>query len=172
VEIVFEPLRKRHDRASFSSGEPELDDWFRRRASQDEKRNVARVFVAVDRHDEDAVVGLYSLSAFTLALDGLPSELSRKLPRYDVIPACLIGRLARAESVRGQGVGELLLADAITRILSVGRSLAVFAIVVDAQNERAKAFYRTFGFIPFPATARRLFLLTSTAAAAMTGKRR
>jgi GNAT superfamily N-acetyltransferase len=165
--LAFESLRKSHHRASFSCGDPTLDDWFRKRASQDDKRNVARVFVAVDRAHNHTVVGFYSLSAFTIVLDSLPADLGRKLPRYDSIPAALIGRLARAESVRDQGIGELLLADAIKRILSVDETLAVYAIVVDAKNDRATKFYRSFGFSPFPASPRRLFLLTSSARAAL-----
>ncbi len=163
--IVIEPLSGRHDRMAFSCGRPELDEWFRRRASQDEKRNVARVFVASD--DELGVVGFYSLSSYTLALTDLPADIAKKLPRYDAIPAALIGRLARDVRARGRGVGELLLADAVRRILGAGRSVAVFAIIVDTKDERAAAFYRAFGFTPFPSRPSRLFLLTSTAAAAL-----
>lgn len=160
-------MGKQHDRASFSCGQPDLDNWFRFRASQDEKRNITRVFVAVD--DDLGVVGFYSLSSLSLALDQLPEQLARKLPRYDAIPAALIGRLARDGRVRGQGVGELLLADAIQRVLGAGRSIAVFAIVVDAKDERAAAFYQSFGFQAFPLRADRLFLLTATAAAGLGG---
>jgi GNAT superfamily N-acetyltransferase len=172
VNLVFEPLRKTRDRASFSCGEPALDEWFHKRASQDDRRNVARVFVAVDRDRDGAIAGFYSLSAFTIALESLPPELERKLPRYDAIPASLIGRLARDRSARGQGVGELLLADAIKRILGASASLAVHAIVVDAKHGHAVGFHRSFGFIPFPDSPQRLFLLTSTARAALAGRQR
>lgn len=164
--LVIEPLASHHDRSAFSCGQPELDEWFRRRAGQDEKRNVARVFVALD--DKLGVVGFYSLSSYTLALTDLPEEVAKKLPRYDAIPAALIGRLARDERVRGKRIGELLVADAVRRILAAGRSLAVFAIVVDAKDERAVAFYRDVGFVPVPSRPARLFLLTSTARAALT----
>jgi len=164
VAVVIEPLGRQHDRTRFCCGQPDLDDWFRRRAGQDDRRNVARVFVAVD--NELGVVGFYSLSSFTLALEDLPEEIARKLPRYAAIPAALIGRLARDERIRGRGVGELLLADAIARILGAGRSLAVFAIVVDAKDDRATLFYQRYGFRAFPNRPRFLFLLTSTAAAA------
>ena len=162
--IVIEPLGRKHDRAGFSCGEFALDDWFRRRAGQDDKRNVARVFVAVD--DERGVIGFYSLSSFTLTLEDLPDEIARKLPRYEAIPAGLIGRLARDQRARGQGIGELLLADAVRRILSASLSLAVFAIIVDAKDDRAVSFYESFGFRRFPVRQNRLFLLTSTAAEA------
>lgn len=165
MAIVIEPLGGRHDRSAFSCGQPDLDEWFRRRAGQDEKRNVARVFVAVD--DGLGVVGFFSLSSYTLALTDLPEEIARKLPRYDAIPAALIGRLARDVRARGRGVGELLLADAVRRILGAGRSVAVFAIVVDAKDERAAESYRGFGFRSFPNRPFRLFMLTSVAAAAL-----
>jgi GNAT superfamily N-acetyltransferase len=162
--VGIEPLGKQHDRAAFTSGQPDIDDWFRRRAGQDERRNIARVFVAID--DERTVIGFYSLSSYTLALDDLPADLARRLPRYDAIPAARIG-LARDQRVRGRGVGELLLADAVRRILGAARSVAVFAIIVDAKDDTAVLFYRRFGFLPFPLQPRRLFLLTSTALAAL-----
>jgi GNAT superfamily N-acetyltransferase len=168
LRIVIEPLGKQHDRTRFSCGQPDLDDWFRLRASQDEKRNVARVFVAVA--PDLGVIGFYSLSSLSLALETLPQEVAHKLPRYDAIPAALIGRLARDGRVRGQGVGELLLADAIQRILGAGRSIAVFAIVVDAKDERAVDFYKAFGFRAFPLHPKRLFLLTATAEAGLKGR--
>ncbi|QUS39372.1 N-acetyltransferase [Tardiphaga alba] len=165
MRYAIAPLDKQHQRSEFNSGQPDIDAWFRQRASQDERRNIARVFVATD--DTNEVIGFYSLSSFTLALADLPAELSSKLPRYDAIPAALIGRLARDIRVRGQGIGELLLADAIHRILGAARSLAVFAIIVDAKDAPAAAFYETFGFHAFPATPHRLFLLASSAAAAL-----
>ena len=85
---LIEPLGK-HDRAAISCGVAALDDWFRFRAGQDEKRNLARVFVAID--DQLGVVGFYSLSSFTLAIPDLPAEHAKRLPRYDAIPAALMG---------------------------------------------------------------------------------
>jgi GNAT superfamily N-acetyltransferase len=164
VAIAFEPLGRRHDREVFSSGVPALDDWFRRRATEDQRRRVAQVFVAVD---EQGIAGFYSLSMFTLALENLPKELARKLPRYDAIPAALIGRLARHERVRGSGIGDLLLADAVKRILAAAESVAAYAIVADAKDEPARQFYASHGFISLPSRPSRLFLLTETAAAAL-----
>ncbi len=162
--LRFEVLAKRHDRTTFTSGVPALDEWFRARASQDQKRNVAKVFVALQR---DQIVGFYSLSTLTLSLDAIPPELARRLPRYEAIPAALIGRLARAESARGTGLGDLLLADAVKRVLAATESIAAFALVVDAKTEAGKRFYEANGFIPLPSRPRRLFLLTETAAAAL-----
>lgn len=164
MPFTIEPLGPHHDRRTFTCGQRELDGWFQERASQDEKRNLSRVFVACDA---EGVAGFYSLSSYTLALSDLPPDLARKLPRYEAIPAALVGRLARAERVRGQRVGELLIADAIRRTLSAARSVAVYAILVDAKDERASAFYQRFGFRTFPSRPNRLFLLTETAANAL-----
>jgi len=168
VTIRFESLSKKHDRSTFVCGVPALDDWFRARASQDERRNIARVFVALD---DQGIPGFYSLSMFTLSLEDLPREIEGKLPRYKALPAALIGRLARHVRARGQGVGDLLLADAVTRVLGAAQSVAAFAIVVDAKDDAAIAFYRSFGFIQFPSTPNRLFLLASTAAAGLKAAR-
>jgi GNAT superfamily N-acetyltransferase len=164
LSLIFLPLSKEHDRSGFSCGVGELDDWFRRRAGQDVRRNIARVFVALDGEEP---VGFYSLSAFTLSLDEVPEDLTKKLPRYDRIPAALIGRLARDEKRRGQGIGELLVADAVRRILGASEEIGVFAIIVDAKDNAASDFYQTFGFAPFPSNPKRLFMLTSTAKAAI-----
>lgn len=117
-------------------------------------------------------MGFYSLSMFTLSLDGLPSTLARKLPKYEAIPAAIIGRLARAESERGSGLGDLLLADAIKRVLSATEVVAAYAIVVDAKDNRGKGFYEAHGFIPLVSKPRRLFLLTQTASAALAAAER
>ena len=155
------PLGKR-DRAGFRSGEPEIDDWFHRRAGQDQRRDVARVFVALDG---DSIVGFYCLSAFSVGLSSMPEALAVKLPRYGKIPAALIGRLARDERYRGRNVGALLLADAVRRTLNAAQDMAVHAIVVEAKNEDAVSFYRSFGFTPFSLHPSRLFLTTAAAAA-------
>lgn len=165
---TIEPLGK-HDRAAFSCGVAALDEWFHQRAGQDEKRNVARVFVAID--DDRGIVGFYSLSSFTLTLTDLPPEHAKRLPRYDAIPAALIGRLARDQRVRGERVGDLLLADAVLRILGAAKSLAVFAIVVDAKDEPAAIFYRNFGFISFPNRPFRLFIPVADAMEAVSRAR-
>jgi GNAT superfamily N-acetyltransferase len=164
VKVRFQPLSGKHDRTTFGCGVSALDTWFHTQASQDVRRNIARVFVAIDEY---GIVGFYSLSMFTLALDELPPDLARKLPKYKALPAALIGRLARHVRARGQGVGELLLADALTRVLGAAESVAAYAIVVDAKDDAAIAFYRTFGFVQFPATPNRLFLLAATAAAGL-----
>lgn len=160
MPIQFGPLDDKDDRAAFSCGQPDLDDWFHRRAGQDDERNIARVFVARDEH---GIVGFYSLSVFTLAADQLPEKIARKLPRYGEIPAVLLGRFARHTRMRGLGVGELLMADVIKRVLQWNHEVAIYAIVTDAKDEKLSEFYQSFGFQPLPSRPLRLFLPLATA---------
>lgn len=164
MPIRLELLSRRHDRRAFTSGVSALDDWFRTRATQDQRRHVAQVFVAFDQL---GIVGFYSLSMFTLALESLPDRLAHKLPRYEAIPTALIGRLARHERAKGSGIGDLLVADAVKRVLAAAESVAAYAIVVDAKDERGRQLYGSHGFISLPSRPNRLFLLTETAAAAL-----
>ncbi len=166
MPVRFELLGRRHDRdrRAFVSGEPALDGWFRTRAGQDQRRHVAQVFVALD---DQGIIGFYSLSMFTLTLESLPESLAHKLPKYDAIPAALIGRLARHERTRGSGIGDLLIADAVKRVLSVTGSVAAYAIVVDSKNDDSRRFYESHGFVSLPSRPNRLFLLTETAAAGL-----
>lgn len=163
MALRIEPLGD-HERQAFNSGNGELDRWFRERAGQDQRRNLARVFVAVD---DAGVAGFYSLSSFAIALEGLSADLQRKLPRYPLIPAVLIGRLARDERWRGRGLGELLLADALKRIITASRTVAVFAVVVDAADTAAASFYTRMGFAPAPGAPLRLTLPLATAVRAV-----
>lgn len=154
--LLIEPLARRHDRTVFSSGVAELDQYLARRAGQDTRRRIARVFVCT-AGGGDGVLGYYTLSALSVDLASLPDRLSRRLPRHPV-PCALIGRLAVDRSRQGQGLGRMLLADAVKRAIAIGDSMAIHAMIVDAENEGAKAFYEKFGFIPLPGNAMRLFL--------------
>jgi GNAT superfamily N-acetyltransferase len=158
----IEPLGKHHDRAAFSCGDEALDRYIRNQARQDHAKDIARVFVAVgpERHE---IAGFYTLSSYTIDLGELPDAQSRRLPRYPEIPAALIGRLAVARDHQGKGLGEILLIDALRRIIETGETVASYCTVVHAINERAVAFYRKYGFIPFPRHPNHLFLPAATA---------
>ena len=156
LPLTVEPLGPHHDRASFSCGEPSLDRYIRRQASQDTRRRVARVFVALGDTPE-RIAGYYTLSAASFEKDNLPAELVRRLPHYPV-PAAVIGRLAVDLGSQGSGLGEVLLLDAIHRVVRAGDTIGVYAVVVDALHDRAKAFYERYGFTPFPSQPLRLYL--------------
>ena len=157
MEFIIAPLGKQHDRKSFDCGEPSLNQYLHRYASQDIRRRVNRVFVASPPDATQQVIGYYSLSAGGLDATDLPEEFRRRLPRYPV-PVVLLGRLAVAKSHQGKGLSAILIADALQRIVQASRVMAVFAVIVDALNDRVAEFYQQFGFIPLPSQPLKLFL--------------
>ena len=157
MDLIVLPLNKSHDRESFDCGEQSLNQYLRQYASQDIKRNINKVFVASPPRKPRQVIGYYSLSAGSLDATDLSEKLSRRLPRYPV-PVALLGRLAVASSHQGEGIGSILLADALRHVVQASQVVAIYAIVVDALNDRAAGFYQQFGFIPLPSQPLKLFL--------------
>jgi predicted GNAT family N-acyltransferase len=160
--FVIEPLGTKHHRAAFSCGVPAMDAYLHKQARQDLKKRVAAPFVITP--DGETIAGYYTLSQHAVKLDAVPDEFAKRLPKYPMVPATLIGRLAVDSKFRGQGLGEKLLMDALNRSLRLSRELASAAVIVDAKDDTAAAFYRKYGFIEFPKVERRLFLAMGTVA--------
>jgi len=157
-------LGKAHDRDSFACGSEPLDRYLQRQASQDAQKRVAAPFVLLEP-PSNRVLGYYTLSASVISADALPAEMAKKLPRYPQLPVTLLGRLAVDQGQRGKGLGEFLLMDALHRSLEAAAGIAAMAVIVDAKDEEAVAFYRRYGFIPLQQQPARLFLSMNTVAA-------
>ena len=151
--LRVEALGPHHDRNSFASGVEPLDRYFRSQAGQDARKNMAAPFVLV--LPDGAIGGYYTLSATGVKLTEFPADMTRKLPRYPLVPATLLGRLAVDQNYRGRGYGRFLLADALFR--AVRSEIASFAIIVDAKDEAARRFYEREGFLPLPEQPLKLF---------------
>jgi predicted GNAT family N-acyltransferase len=95
-------------------------------------------------------------------LGELPPGMAARLPKYPLVPATLIGRLAVDLRYRGMGIGELLLVDALERCLSVSKQVACAAVIVDAKSDTAKRFYLKYGFTELSGTDNRLFIPIDT----------
>lgn len=162
--FIVEPLGA-HDRSAFSCGTATLDRYLRERASQDVRRLVASCFVIVETAT-DTVAGYYTLAATSVPANDLPAEVLKRLPRYPVLPAALVGRLAVDQRFRRRGIGSALLADAMLRALKADTK--AFALIVQAKDENAAAFYRLEGFRPFANRPMSLFLPLATAQRAAT----
>jgi GNAT superfamily N-acetyltransferase len=157
-----ERLGRHHDRAAFSCGEKTLDTYLQQRARQDDDRNVAKAFVLYDTQD-DQVTGYYTLSAAAVRLEDLPADAQRNLPRYPHAPVILLGRLTIDRIYQGQHFGEALLFNALRRAFHVGtREIGAVAVIVDALDDRACAFYEQYGFQRFPDNELSLFLPMQT----------
>lgn len=166
-DFRIEPLGQKHDRADFTCGVEALDRYLRVQASQDVRKNTAAVFV-LSGH-AGIIAGFYTLSAHAVALEQVPAELARKLPRYPVVPTTLLGRLAVSTKFRGLGLGEHLLMDALQRSLAAAREVASAALVVDAKDEAARRFYLKHDFQPLPEHSNRLLLPMTTIAMLVRG---
>ena len=112
----------------------------------------------------DKVLGYYTLSASIITTDGLPAQLAKKLSRYPQLPVTLLGRLAVDQTQKGKGLGEFLLMDALYRSLQAAAEIAAMAVIVDAKDNAAAAFYQRYGFIPLQKKPARLFLPIKTVA--------
>ena len=108
--------------------------------------------------------GYYTLSAYSVGLRDLPEEQARKLPKYPNVPAAILGRLAVDNASRGQRIGEHILLDAMAKILEQSTKIATYALIVDAKDAQAAAFYARYDFVAFTGNALRLFLPVSTIA--------
>jgi len=144
--LRVELLGSGHDRSEFESGVEPLDRYFRIQAGQDARKKLAAPFVLVLTNG--AIAGYYTLSSTAVRLPELPSAVVRKLPRYPLIPATLLGRLAVDRRYQGRGYGQFLLADALYR--ATRSEIASFAVIVDAKDENARRFYEHESFFPFP----------------------
>lgn len=151
--LRVEILGSHHDRSGFESGVEPLDKYFRTQAGQDARKNMAAPFVLILPYG--IIAGYYTLSSTSVNLAELPDQTARKLPRYPLVPATLLGRLAVDRRHQGKGYGRFLLADALYRI--VRSEIASFAVVVDAKDDNARRFYERESFLSLPDQPMKLF---------------
>jgi GNAT superfamily N-acetyltransferase len=137
-----------------------LDDYLRHRASQDAKRKVAAPFVMLSPLRE--ILGYYTLSAYGIRVGELPQQVSKRLPKYPLIPATLLGRLAVCRKNQGQKLGRILLMDALHRSWKTAAQVASVGVVAEAINEAAVKFYQHHEFIPLSEPPRKLFIAMTT----------
>ena len=150
------PLGEQHDRAAFSCGVEALDSYFQGGPiRQDVSRNTANAFVLTN--DGVSVAGFYTLSPISILSVDLPANLAKKLPRRP-IGATLLGRMGIDKTLQGQGLGDLLLTDALYKAWQASKLVSCWAVVVDAK-EGARDFYIKYEFTPFATQPNRLFLL-------------
>ena len=152
-----EALGKQHDRSGFTCDSEPLDTYLRVQAGQDTRKRVAATCVLCEG-ESNTVVGFYTLSAVSVDIGAWPEHVAKKLPRYPVVPATLLGRLAIDRQSQGRGAGEYLLMDALHRSWQASHQVASVAVVVDAKDRRAVEFYTRYDFTPFVDPPIRLFL--------------
>lgn len=161
MALAFERLdTARHDRAVFSCGEKSLDDFLKKHAAQNQPAlmSVTHVLVDPDAGEQPfPIIGYFTLSSAQVEFEDLPPEITRRLPKYP-LPAMMMGRPAIDQAHQGKKLGELLVAEAVRRCLSIGEDAGVRLLLVDALNDGVVGFYEKFGFRRTARHARRLYL--------------
>lgn len=163
-------LSGRHDKASFDCGNAELNNYLRQIAGQHVRKSLARVYVACEETDPGRIVAYYSLSVCELRSEELPEPFRKKFPNR--IPAVRLGRLAVARANQRQGVGELMLVDAMRNVVQVDAVVGAVALLVDAKDEKAKRFYLKYRFLELSDRPLNLFLPIASVREAIAGAKR
>lgn len=150
MSFLTTPLNSLHKKADFSCGSSLLDNYLHHQASQDVRRKLAACFVLYDNANS-IIKGYYTLSNNSIPGEMIPENFSKNLPKaYSDIPTILLGRLAVDTKFKAQGIGRLLLVDALKRCALISKNIGSFAVVGDPLDVKALGFYLKFGFILLP----------------------
>jgi len=153
----IEPLTSTHDRRNFSCGVDALDVYLRRFARQHAESNVSRTYVAAEAA---AIQGFYSLAMSAIRKENLPPKHLSRFPNFP-LPVARLARLAVDTRYQRQGLGELLLADALQRCLRLSEEIGMIGVVVDAKDEKARGWYERYEFERLPDSPLTLWLPTA-----------
>jgi GNAT superfamily N-acetyltransferase len=153
-QFEIQPLANAHDRAGFTCGVESLDRYLRTQAGQDVRRRANGVFVLIAEDEPQTILGYYTLAATALSPGDVPEAARRHVPRYPLVSATLIGRLAVTSRYQGSGLGALLLADALCRAYASAGTVGSSMVVVEALDERAARFYTAHGLLQLPDSLR------------------
>lgn len=157
LKYAIAVLNKQHDKKNFSCRTEQLNRYLQTQANQDIKKNVSITYV-LSPVNERTILGYYSLASTSIDLGDLPSTYKRKFPKYPIIPAILLARLAVDKNHEGKGLGSHLLIDALKRSLEASTQIGAAAVMVDAKDEDAVDFYKHFGFLALENSIQILFL--------------
>lgn len=168
AKYTIEPFdAKSQDRAAFSCGVPQIDNYLKLTAKKGSKADVVRIWVVLD--DDRRTLGFYGINMHAVAAEHMPDELAKKAPRHGMLPAAFISMIGVDQTLQGKGLGSALLADALSRIGRVSDEIGTCAVLLDVFDcgnpetvARRKAYYESFGFIPLPDQPLRLFMPIQT----------
>lgn len=161
--LIVRPLDASHDRKGFDCGEPALNEFLQKTARQHRDKGLSNTFVLSDENTPHKILGFFTLSFLEIDAACFPGKYSRNLPKSSRLPGAKLARLAVDTDSQGNGYGDLLVADAIKRILTtIKESGGLTGFFVDAKNENVKKFYLRFGFISLKDDPLKLFLPLST----------
>lgn len=161
----FDPGKQ--DRAAFSCGVPQIDNYLKLTAKKGSKADIVRIWAAVDGGNR--IIGFYGVNMHAVAAGDMPAAYARKAMRHGLLPAAFIAIIGVDERQQGNGIGSALVADALCRIARVSDDIGTCVVMLDVFDDgnadavaRRKAYYEGFGFIPLPDRPLRLFMPVDT----------
>lgn len=160
--LKIEPNGSSHDRTGFDCGVPALNRYLRETARQHIAKRIAKTFVLVEDTDGTLkpVLGFFTMSLCQVLASDIPPKWAKRLPRQ--IPAMRLGRLAVARARQREGLGKVLLVEAIYKVAAVASAAGGIGLFVDAKDQAAADFYSHFGFEPTPTQPLTLFMPMDT----------
>jgi GNAT superfamily N-acetyltransferase len=164
VGCRLERLRRGHARKDFHCGEKEVDDWLASKALQHQEKHLSVTKVLLD--EAGAIAGYYTLATGQVDFGDLPAEVAKRLPQR-TLPVAVLAWLGVSGPRHGQGLGRLLLAQALRDCYEAGKTFAFIAVVLDCLSDTARAFYQRYDFAQLPGHPYRLFLSTKRLEAMM-----
>lgn len=157
--LTIASLGERHDRKAFDCGAAALNEFLQKTALQHCKKGLSNTFVLSDEAKPESILGFFTLSFLEVEIAAIPKEHARHLPKQTRLPAAKLARLAVDKICQGKGYGDILVADAIKRIVNTAHvSGGITGLFVDAKDENASQFYLRFGFLPLQDSPLKLFI--------------
>lgn len=161
----FDP--KKHDRAAFSCGVPQIDNYLKLTAKKGSKADVVRIWIILDKKEN--IVGFYGINMHAIHVNEMPASYAQKAMRHGTLPVAFIAMIGVDEKQQGNGIGSALVADALSRIGRVSDDIGTCAVLLDVFDDgdektvsRRKTYYEKFGFAPLPDQPLRLFMPIQT----------
>ncbi len=157
---VIELLNKSHDRSGFDCEQESLNQYLQQIARQHISKGLSRTFVLVDKSEPQVIIGFFTLTLCEVLCSQLPPELAKKYPSK--VPGVKLARLAVDKLWQRQGIGEILMIDAMKKALALSDYAGGIGLFVDALNDSAKTYYERYGFVSLVDRPREMFLPFST----------
>lgn len=164
----FDP--KTHDRAAFSCGVLQVDNYLKLTANKASKADVVRIWVGIDA--ENHIVGFYGINMHAVDVKNMPAAYAKRAMKHGLLPAAFIAMIGVDKAQQGNGIGSALVADALSRIARASEEIGTCVVMLDILDDgdaeavaRRKTYYEDFGFIPLPSQPLRLFMPIATARA-------
>lgn len=158
MQVKIDILSSAYDKQFFNCGVTELNDFIRKFAFQNQNKGYSKTYVATE-NDNTKIVGYYTVTSAEIDVNSLPNNI--KHPGYPV-SSSRICRLAVDKKHKGKGLGNILLKDALSKIIRASEIIGIFSVIVDAKDDSAKEFYKRYGFVEFKNEPMMLFFSVKT----------